>query len=96
MGRQIIPLKPEMTFSTKKVLLELVGLLCRNKAGETEMEIVETSRERNKNFYRKLRILSKRQVVYEGHTQEELFDQLKKTLSERLGVKRRRRALPRM
>ena len=77
-------LRERLTFSSKKMLLEIVKILCCDKDGETMFIVEENSKGRKQGIFRTVKILSKGNVYLSGNTQEELFEELKKKLCIRI------------
>lgn len=76
------PLKKEMTFSTKKVLLELVHILYN---GEPSLVIHDYGSTKDGRLpYRQLDLCANGKVVATGTHQHELFEQVKAELNNRL------------
>ena len=77
-------LRKRLSFSTKKMMLELVKILYRDKDGETTFIVEENSKGRKQGIFRNVKILSKGRVVLEGANQKELFESLKTALRKRI------------
>jgi pyruvate-formate lyase-activating enzyme len=81
MSKTIVKYADHMTFSVKKMLLELVGLLSETD-GAVTYELIDN--QGNKGYNREVRILVDGQLFVSGNKHDIIFERLKEIIKEKI------------